>query len=247
MVAISTNFEPPNIITLLAHLFQGTPWEHFLHFWENVIFSLLAIGILLLLSYFASRKISLIPNRLQSCIEIFVEGCLNLFGGILGPHGQRFIPLGFTLFIYILCMNLFGLIPFMKSPTANLSTTLALAICVFVYFLYTAFKEQGMFGFFYHMTGKPRGAVTLVVFMWLFIFPIEMMTVFIRPVTLSLRLRGNIWGEDLLMSILTSFGFAGTPILFFVTLLAVVAAVIQALVFSLLTVFYFATILKHEE
>ena len=243
----ANNFEAPNLVSVLAHAFAGTPIEHFLHSWENIIFSLLAMGILLVLTSLASRKISLIPNRLQSCVELFIEWGIDLYGGILGPNGKRFVPLGITLFIYILVMNAFGLIPFLKSPTASLSTTSALAICVFIYFLFTAIKENGVIGFLKHMAGDPKGTIVLVIFMWVMIFPIEVMTVLIRPFTLSLRLRGNIWGEDLLMSILTGFGFWGAPFLFFISLLSIITALVQALVFSLLTVFYFATILGHTD
>ncbi len=144
-------------------------------------------------------------------------------------------------------MNLLGLIPLLKSPTASLATTSALAVCAFGCFLYTAIKEEGLMGFLYHMAGKPKDALLMIIFMWVFIFPVEFLTVFIRPITLSLRLRGNISSEDSILSLLTHFGFGGALVMPFMTLLALLAAVIQAFVFSFLTTIYLATIFNEEE
>lgn len=241
------NFELPNIVSLLSHKFSGTALEHFFHAWENVIFSLITIGIVGGIVSLASRRISLIPGRLQGSVELLVEGTDHLFGEILGKHGKKFVPLIGTLFIYILFMNLLGLIPLMKSSTTSLSTTAALAACAFGCFLYTALKEEGVGGFLYHVAGKPKDAILMIIFMWMFIFPVEFLTVFIRPITLSLRLQGNISSEDLILSLLPPFGFVGALIMPFMTLLALLAAVIQAFVFSFLTTIYLATILNEED
>ena len=110
----ATNLESPNIISLLAGQFSGTPMEHLLHSWENVIFSLITIGMVGVGVGLASRKISPIPGRLQGSLELLVDGLDRLFGEILGTHGKKFIPLAGTLFIYILGMNLLGLIPLLN-------------------------------------------------------------------------------------------------------------------------------------
>ena len=138
--------ELQNFVGLLAKRLEGTPFAHFLLIWENVIFSLMIVAIISLLAYFASRKSSMIPGRLQLFMEIIVGGLDDFVCGILGPDGKRFTPFIGTLFLYILFMNLFGLIPFFKSSTANLSTTVALALCVFLYVQYTAVKENGLLG-----------------------------------------------------------------------------------------------------
>lgn len=241
------NLEAPNIVSLLAHQFSGKPLEHFLHSWENSIFSLITMGIVGTLIFLASRKVCLVPGRLQGSVELLVDGLDRLFGEILGNHGKKFVPLAGTLFIYILFMNLLGLIPLLKSPTASLATTSALAVCAFGCFLYTAVKEEGIGGFLYHMAGKPKDALLMIIFMWVFIFPVEFLTVFIRPITLSLRLRGNISSEDSILALLPHFGFGGALVMPFMTLLALLAAVIQAFVFSFLTTIYLATILNEED
>ena len=139
--------ELQNFVGLLAKKLEGTPFADFLLIWENVIFSLIIVIIISLLAYFASRKSSMIPGRLQLLVEMVVGGLDDFVCGILGPSGKRFTPFIGTLFIYILFMNLFGLIPFFKSSTSNLSTTVALAICVFLYVQYTAIKENGFLGY----------------------------------------------------------------------------------------------------
>ena len=134
----AAGLESQNIVSLAAQKFSGTPIEHYLHSWENIIFSLVTIAILLIVTFLSSRKINLIPGRLQSFGELLVEGVGQMFGDILGAHGRKFIPLVGTLFLYILCMNLLGLIPLMKSSTSSLSTTAALAVCARMFSLYRA-------------------------------------------------------------------------------------------------------------
>jgi len=165
--------------------------------------------------------------------------------GILGAKGRRYTPFIGTLFIYILFMNLFGIIPLMKSPTASWSTTLALAICVFVYVQYTAIRELGFLGYLDHLMGKPRGILAFSVFIPLMMLILHIVSELVRPISLSLRLRSNIWGDDLLLSVLSGFGLGGVPLLVFSSLLAILAAVVQAVVFSLLTTIYFALVLAH--
>lgn len=242
------NFELPNIVSLLAKRCDGSGFALFLSAWENVIFSLIVIVGITAVVVFAGKKISLAPvSRLQNSVELCVSALDDFVCGILGPKGRQFTPFIGTLFIYILAMNLLGFIPLMKSPTASWSTTFALAICVFAYVQYTAFKELGVKGYMDHLMGRPRGAIAFSVVIPVFMFLIHLITELLRPITLSLRLRSNIWGDDLLLALFAHFGLKGLPFLIFNTFLALLAAVIQSLVFCLLTTIYFALVLSHEE
>ncbi|MFH1238883.1 MAG: F0F1 ATP synthase subunit A, partial [bacterium] len=98
-----------------------------------------------------------------------------------------------------------------------------------------------------HLMGNPRGALAYSVVIPLLIFFVHVTGELIKPLTLSLRLRSNIWGEDLLLAIMTGFGFKGLPLLFFNTLLVIIAATVQALVFCLLTTIYFVMVMSDEE
>ena len=239
--------ELPNLVTLIADLFHKAPWTEYLIAWENVFFSGVISIALIAVSYLATRKSSMIPGRLQAAIEIFVGGVDDFICGILGPQGRKYVPFIGTLFIYILTMNLIGLVPFMKSSTASWSTTLALALCVFCYLQYTAFKELGLRGYLDHLMGKPRGIVALSVVIPILMLFMEIISELVRPISLSLRLRSNIWGDDLLLGVLAGFGLTGVPLIIFSSFLAIIASVVQAVVFCLLTTIYFALVLTQDE
>lgn len=240
--------ELPNLITYLESVFKDTRIGQFLFFWQNIIFSLIIAGIILLIAYFACRKRHLIPGRLQNAVESIVEVLDDFVCGIIGPKGRRYTPFIGTLFIYILFMNLAGFIPFMKSATSSWSVTLALALCVFVYVQYTGFKELGFIGYIDMLAEKPRGFLLASVIFPLLMFFIHLISELVKPITLSLRLRSNIWGDDMLLAVLSGFGVKGVPILVFSTVLTIIAAVVQAVVFCLLTTIYFAFILiEHGE
>ncbi|MFA5350483.1 MAG: F0F1 ATP synthase subunit A [Candidatus Omnitrophota bacterium] len=240
--------ELANIFAILADKFPGNVFLKFIYLWENVSFSLLIVLALVIFAFFACRKNSFIPvSRLQAAVEMIVGGLDDFICGIMGPSGRKYTPFIGTLFIYILCMNLSGLIPFMKSSTASWSTTLALALCVFFYVQYTAIRKLGFLGYLDHLAGKPRGVLAFTIVMPLFMLFLHVITELIRPLSLSLRLRGNIWGDEVLIGLLSGFGIKGLPLLFFNMLMAVLTAIVQAAVFCLLTTIYFALVLNHEE
>ncbi|MEK7849256.1 MAG: F0F1 ATP synthase subunit A [Candidatus Omnitrophota bacterium] len=243
-----TQPELPNLVTLLEHRFEGTPFAQFLRPWENVIFSLLIVAILTAVAVVASRRKKLIPGRLQCVLELFVGGLDDFVCGILGRrHGRKFTPFIGTLFIYILFMNIFGLIPFMKSSTSSWSTTLALALCVFCFVQYSAIRELGFVGYLDHLMGRPRGVMAFTVLMPLMMFFLHVVSELVKPISLSLRLRSNIWGEDMMMAVLAGFGITGVPLLFFNFFLSMIACIVQATVFSLLTTIYLAFVLVGED
>jgi F-type H+-transporting ATPase subunit a len=239
--------ELPNLVTILAQKFHGSIFSEYLHLWENVIFSVIVGLILSLVAYFATRKASLIPGRLQGFLEIVVSALDDFVCGILGHKGRRFTPFIGTLFLYILLMNLSGMVPFMKSSTSSLSTTVALALCVFVYLQYTALKENGIRGYIDHMMGNPRGVIAFSVVIPLLISVVHVVSELVRPLSLALRLRSNVWAEDALLSVAAGFGIAGVPLFVFSMFLMILSSIIQALVFSLLSAIYFALVLPHEE
>jgi F-type H+-transporting ATPase subunit a len=246
--------ELPNFITLLYEKFGKVVWVHFLHTWENVVFSWLLVLIIGLTAYLAYRKRDLIPGPLQNLIEMAVEGLDNFVCGILGKRGRKYTPFLGTLFIYILCMNLFGLIPGMKSPSSSWNTTLALAICVFLYVQYTGIRGLGFLGYLHHMAGSPDNLIT-----WCLVplnLPIHIIGELAKPLSLSLRLFGNITGEDVLIAAFVGLGITslsflhlpvGLPLQLPFIFLALLTSTIQALVFTLLSTIYFLMMLPHDE
>ena len=239
--------EIPNLVTILAEKFEGTPVAAALLTWENIIFSLIAVGIISTVAYLVSKKGALVPARFQAACELYVSGVDDFVCGIIGPGGRRYTSFIGTLFIYILFMNLLGLIPLMKSPTTSWSITLALAALVFIYVQYAGIKELGFIGYLDHMLGKPRGIIAISVVIPLMMFTLHIVSELVRPISLSLRLRSNIWGDDMLLSLMAGFGIKGMPLLLFNSMLAILASIVQAVVFCLLTTIYFALVLTHEE
>lgn len=246
--------EIPNFITLIIHAGGDSSLSHFLHRWENVIFSGMFFCLIIGVFYFGSRKRSLIPDAFQNFIEIVMERLDNMVCGIVGPRGREFTPFVGTLFLYILVMNLAGLVPGLKAPTSSINTTFGLSISVFLYVQYTALRKLGLYGTFHHLMGSPNDLVG-----WLFVplmLPLHVMGEFIKPISLALRLFGNVMGEDALLASFLGIGivlagFAGSPIgvplQFPIMLLALITSSIQALVFSLLTTVYIFMVLPHEE
>ncbi|MDD5424597.1 MAG: F0F1 ATP synthase subunit A [Candidatus Omnitrophica bacterium] len=239
--------ELPNLVGFLAEKLEGTPYAHFLHLYENIIYSLMIVALVSLLAFFASRRSSMIPGRLQLFMEIVVGGLDDFVCGILGPKGKRFTPFIGTLFIYILLMNLMGLVPFLKSSTSSLSTTVALAVCVFLYVQFTAIRENGIIGYVDHLMGNPRGVIAFTVFIPVLLFFIHIISELVKPLSLALRLRSNVWAEDMLLAVSAQFGIGGVPLFLFNMFLTLLSSVMQAVVFSLLSTVYFALILPHHE
>ena len=246
--AQQTQYELPNLVTLLADkIGRLTHLGGQIYLWENVIFSLSIVLAISLIAFLACRKPKMIPDRLQNAVETIAGSLDDFICGILGPQGRKYTPFIGTLFIYILFMNLCGIIPFMKSPTSSWSTTLALALCVFIYVQYTALKEFGFLGYLDHMMGRPRGILAFSVFIPLMMFILHIVSELVRPISLSLRLRSNIWGEDMLIGVLSGFGIKAVPLIVFSMGIIIIGAIVQAVVFSLLTTIYFALVLTHEE
>ena len=237
----------PNLVTIFAKRFEGTPFAAFLITWESPIFSLIVVTVISIAALIVFRKNDAIPGRLQSAVELFVGGVDDFVCEIIGHNGRKFTPFIGTLFIYILVMNISGLVPLMKSPTTSWSVTLALALCVFVYVQYASVKELGFLGYIDHLLGRPRGIVAFSVFVPLMMFFLHIVSELVRPISLSLRLRSNIWGDDLLLSFIAGFGIKGLPLMMFNSILIIVASIVQAAVFCLLTTIYFAFAVAHED
>lgn len=258
--------EVTNFITILNHYFGYTVWAGFLYRWENLIFSLLIVLFLSVITFLATRKKELIPHGLQNLVEAIIEYLDNFVSGILGREGRRYLPFVGTLFIYILAMNLSGLVPGMKSPTSSLNTTVALAICVFIYVQFIGIKRLGFIGYLDHLAGNPRlpeekgfikiFLIILLVPIHILLFIIHLIGELVKPLSLSLRLFGNITGEDALLALFVTLGImalaffkspVGLPLQIPAMFLALILGTVQAAVFSVLSTIYIAMMLPQEE
>jgi len=241
--------ELPSILTVVVEALKA-PFERLLaalpfkipfEAAEYVLFFVIVIIFLFVFIRIALIGRSIRPkSRLYLMFEVFADYLKDLFGGILGPAEiDKYLPFVGTIFIYILTMNLAGIFLLMRSPTSSFSTNFGIAVCVFVYVQFNGIRRNGPWRYFLHFVGDPW---------WLFplSLPLHIIGELIKPLTLSLRLFGNIFGEDILVgafSLLVAFVPLHTPFLF----LALLTSIVQAGIFSLLTAVYILLLLPHEE
>jgi F-type H+-transporting ATPase subunit a len=168
------------------------------------------------------------PRGLHNVIEAFVIGVFEFADSVMGRDGRKYFPLIGTLAFFILVSNLIGLVPGFVSPTANINTNAAMALIVFFLYNYVGLKEHGV-KYLKTFLGPVPALAPLML-------PIEIISHLARPLTLALRLFGNIRGEELIILVL---GFL-VPYLVPVPMMAfaVFTSVLQTLVFCLLTMVY---------
>jgi F-type H+-transporting ATPase subunit a len=183
------------------------------------------------------------PGKLQILIEDGVAAVQGMLHDYVGNKGPRYLAIVSTMFVFILSGNLMGLIPGLKSPTSNINVTLGCALTVAVYYHIQGIKEQGLGSYLKHFAAPPGAPLFLAPIM----LPIEIISHLSRVLSLSLRLFGNIFGEDLVILILFSIipFLVPVPMMF----LGIITASLQALIFVLLTTIYLggAVATEHEQ
>jgi F-type H+-transporting ATPase subunit a len=249
--------ELPNIVTYLEAAYHGKPvpaWLHAVKEWENVLYAILAAVILIVIFGGAAKAKALVPGPAQNAAEALLGGLHDFFLGVLGPTGKPYVPFVGSLMLYIVTMNWMGMVPFLKSPSTSLNTTFALALCVFVYVQYIGITRNGLAGYLYHFAGQPKDAIG-----WgsaILLFPLEVMGEFIKPISLSCRLFGNILGEDILLAVFVGLGVTtlsfvhspiGLPLQLPFLVLSSLFGLVQGLVFALLTTVYIVMMLPHDD
>ncbi len=200
-----------------------------------VAFSLLGTILIVIFALMVKSSLKLVPTGAQSFMEVIAEFLLDLVDTSIGHMGRYFFPLVATLFIYILVGNCLGLIPGFEAPTGNLNTTAALAIPVFLATHYYGIKIHKA-GYLKHFVGPIRSVAALPL-MILMLF-IELVGHLARPLTLSVRLFGNMMAKHMLLMILATMAPWIVPIP--ILTLGVLVSVVQALVFTLLAALYLA-------
>lgn len=243
----------PTIFWFLKSAFPAASWLDRVIEWETVIFSVFVAIFLAVVARAASRNPSKVPGKLQNVVEMAVEGFDDFVRGIIGPEGRRYVPFIGTLFFYIWFMNLFGLVPGGFSPTSVYDTTLALALCVFLYVQFIALTRLGPKNYLLHLAGDPKDVSGWAVAPLQ--LPLHIIGEIAKPVSLSLRLFGNIMGEDKLLAVFAVLGAGilafqplpiGLPLHLPFMFLALLASTVQAFIFALLTTIYIFQVLPHE-
>ena len=163
---------------------------------DHVTYTWLVMIILAGLAFAASRNLALVPRGLQNFFEVVLEQFQQMIDDVIGPEGRRFLPLIATLGLFILTGNLLSLVPGMNGPTTNLNTTAACALVVFLSYHYIGVRKQGALTYLKHFTGPVPLALKPLMFV------IEIISHLARPLSLTLRLFGNMVGGHILLAII---------------------------------------------
>lgn len=205
---------------------------------DYVVMSLIAAVLLILFFSLSSRNLHLIPSKLQNVMELIIQFFESLLADLIGEEGKKYLPLVGTIGLFILACNLMGLVPGFMSPTSKINVTAGCALTVFIYYHWQGIKSQGLFKYLKHFMGPIPFLAPLMV-------PIEIISHFSRPLSLSMRLFGNIFAEELLILIMASIIPFLLPLPFMA--IAIITAIVQAYVFVLLSCIYIAGAVAHEE
>jgi F-type H+-transporting ATPase subunit a len=233
---------------------------------DHVFYTWMVMGILVVLSLTASRRLALVPRGAQNFMEVVLEQFLTLLDDVIGHAGRRFLPLIATLGLFILVSNLMGLVPGMVAPTGNLNTTAACALVVFFAYHWIGMRKQGVLPYLKHFAGPVPLALKPLMFV------IEVISHLARPLSLTLRLFGNMVGGHVLLAVIFFLGgldgligwaLSGSAmgavvggiggvvtILFtvgFLYPLKILVAFLQAFIFVMLTMLYISGAIEEAE
>jgi F-type H+-transporting ATPase subunit a len=209
-------------------------------FTNSALWMAIAIAVISFLLIYGMRERALVPGRMQSLAELSYEFVANMVRENTGREGMQYFPFIFTIFIFILTLNMLGMVPYSFTVTSHIIVTFALAALVFLFVVIVGFIKNGP-GFLklFVPSGVPTAMLPLITVLEVFSF-------FIRPISLSVRLFANMMAGHMMLKVFAAFvvglGLLGgwAPLLFMVafTGLEVLVAFLQAFVFTVLTCIY---------
>ena len=228
---------------------------------EHTFFALVAAALLLLFALAARSALAKAADPLvpaeefgsRNIAELLLQLVVSQSDQIIGKQGRKYVPFFATFFIFILLSNLLGLLPGFAPPTGNLNTTLGLAICSFIGYNVIGVREQGgnyLKHFIGPMTGLPAKSILgklaflpVLLLSAVFFFILEIFSHGFRPVSLSLRLFGNMMGDHEVITAFIKLTKVVVPVAFYA--MGTLVSVIQAFVFTLLSMIYVALAVSH--
>ena len=212
--------------------------------WYTVMFviaCLISVGVVLLLRRGLSEDD---PSNGQQVLEAGILSIRNLLTDVIGPHGMKYFPVVATFAVLILISNLMAFIPGLLPPTASVNVTFALGITSFVYYNYIGIRENGLFGHLRHLMGPVLAIAPLM-------FLIELISNLVRPMSLGIRLFGNIFADEQVVMNISNLYKPFTQFIIPVLLmpLGLFVALIQTFVFVFLSIVYISEVshAPHDE
>ena len=248
-------FPPPAIVIDLDPKSAPNP-PPMVYFHPSISSTILTMWIvmafILLLAFAATRRMKLVPGRLQNAVEWAYEFGRDFAVGIGGEKSRRYYPIFAAFFIFILFSNWSGLVPpigkvdFLRAPTSDVNVTIGLALTSFVIFQGEGFRQLGVRGYlgkFFPIREFRKGIGPGILGMYVGF--IELFLEFVKPVTLSMRLFGNIYGGEVALAVISALTLAIIP----VALIGLEALLnlIQALIFSVLTLMFIMIAIEGHE
>ncbi len=203
---------------------------------DFVVMAIIVAALLAVTLGLLARRLRVVPGPRQSALEMIVGFFEGQIVDIIGEEGRKYLPVIGTVGLFVLVSNLIGLVPGFMSPTSKLMGTLGCALVVFTYYHAVGVRTRGAAYFKQFMGPIPALAPLMI--------PIEVISHFSRPVSLSMRLFGNIFSEDLLIVIMASIIPYLLPLPFMAV--ALFTAAIQSFVFVLLSCIYIAGAVAEE-
>ena len=195
---------------------------------RHVFYTWCAMFILFTVGFLLRGKMQMVPRGLQNFMEVIIGGLESFTVQTIGEKGRTIFPILCVIFLFILVQNLLGLVPFFDSPTANINTCAAMAIFVFLYYNYMGLRRWGP-GYIKHFMGPMKAMAPLML-------PIELISHLARPLSLTLRLFGNIRGEEIVL--LLFFTMAPIIATFPIYFLFFMVKCLQAFIFYMLAMIY---------
>jgi F-type H+-transporting ATPase subunit a len=209
--------------------------------WYTVMFVLAVLFTLLVIWVLKPRKLSVEePGYGQMTLEAGVLAIRNLLIDNVGEHGLKYFPVIATFGLLILVSNLMGLVPGLMAPTSATSVTFALGISSFVYYNAIGISENGLVGHLKHFAGPIPWLAVLM-------FPIELVSNFVRPLSLGIRLFGNLFGDEQILGTISTLSPKGLLLPVFVMPLSLFVAFMQTFIFVLLSIIYISEVTHHHE
>jgi F-type H+-transporting ATPase subunit a len=205
--------------------------------WYTVMFFIACILSVVIIWILKGKLSESEPGGGQQTLEVSVLAVRSMIEDIIGPHGLKYFPIVMTFAVLILVSNLMGLFPLFMSPTAATSVTFALGLSSFLYYNYIGISENGLFGHLKHFAGPIWWIAPLI-------FPIELISNFIRPFSLGIRLFGNLFADEKVLETVANLAPPYTQWLLPLPLmgLSVFVALVQTFVFILLSQLYLSEV-----
>ncbi len=230
---------------------------------NTLLMAWLVMSTLIIIGYFATTHLSLRPGKLQNATEFILETMYDLCTSVSPTYGRTFLPIVVTFFLFIITANWFGLvpglnaiglnmhvadkiefIPLFRSAASDLNTTLAFALISVVLTQYFGIRFKGLYGYIRHFFHNPlHGGIAFVLlglFIGVFVGMLEVVSEFVKVVSLSFRLFGNVYAGEVVIHTISGLSSYIAPVPFL--LLETIVGAVQAVVFALLSLVFFSII-----